>query len=357
MSVALVTGAGGLVGSEMAEFLVAQDMDVVGIDNDMRAHFFGDEASTRWRVAELGQRHRRFRHETIDMRDAEGLQRLCASLGNNLGVVVHAAAQPSHDWAAREPFTDFGINAVGTLNLLEAVRRHAPKAAFVFLSTNKVYGDRPNQLPLEEKETRWEIRGDHAFFTHGIDESMSIDQCTHSLFGASKLSADILVQEYGRYFGMNTVCFRGGCLTGGGHSGSEQHGFLAYLMKCAATGSPYRIYGYKGKQVRDNLHARDLIKALWCFVSAPRPGRVYNIGGGRRASCSVVEAIALCEQITDRPLKASYEAENRIGDHIWWISDISAFCRDYPDFHADYDLAAMLRDIYETGLPRWTRQA
>ena len=227
----------------------------------------------------------------------------------------------------------------------------------MFLSTNKVYGDRPNQLPLEEKETRWEIRGDHAFFAHGIDESMSIDQTKHSLFGASKVAADVLVQEYGRYFGLNTGVFRGGCLTGPAHSGTMLHGFLSYLMRCCITGKKYFIYGYKGKQVRDNLHARDLIKALWCFVSAPKPGRVYNIGGGRRTSCSVVEAIALCEQITGRPLKASYEAENRIGDHIWWISDISAFCRDYPDFHADYDLAATLRDIYETGLPRWTRQA
>lgn len=356
MSVAIITGAGGLVGSEAASFLIDQGVDVIGVDNDMRAYFFGPEASTRWRVAELS-RHPRFRHEPIDVRDFAGLSRVVEAVGHDLKLVIHAAAQPSHDWAAREPFTDFGINATGTLNLLEAVRRHAPNAAFIFMSTNKVYGDRPNSLPLEEKETRWEIAEGHAFFTHGIDESMSIDQSTHSLFGASKVSADILVQEYGRYFGMNTACFRGGCLTGGGHSGAELHGFLAYLMQCTVTGRPYAIYGHKGKQVRDNIHASDLVAALWRYASDPKPARVYNIGGGRFSNCSMVEAIELCQQISGCSLRSTYHDTARIGDHIWWISDMSAFQKDYPDFKPEFDIRSTLQDIHDAGRRRWLKSA
>ncbi|WP_029620867.1 NAD-dependent epimerase/dehydratase family protein [Pseudorhizobium marinum] len=357
MAIALVTGAGGLIGSEAVSFLIDKGMDVVGIDNDMRSYFFGADASTKWRVAELEQSHKRYRHASIDIRDFDALNALFADLGDDLTLIIHAAAQPSHDWAAKEPFTDFGVNAVGTLNMLEATRRNAPQAAFIFMSTNKVYGDTPNFLPLVETETRWEIDGSHPYFEKGIDESMSIDQCTHSLFGASKVSADILVQEYGRYFGMNTACFRGGCLTGGGHSGSQLHGFLAYLMKCTVTGNPYTIFGYKGKQVRDNIHSYDLVNALWQFASSPKPGRVYNIGGSRFANCSMIEAIQMCEQIAGKKLDHSYSDQNRIGDHIWWISDITAFQRDYPDFSLKYDIQSTLQDIHDAGKPRWNKSA
>lgn len=357
MSVALVTGAGGLVGSEAVVFLLNQGMDVVGIDNDMRAYFFGPEASTKWRVGELVARNQRFRHHAIDIRDFAALSKLVSDLAKDLSLVIHTAAQPSHDWAAREPFTDFGVNATGTLNVLEAVRQHAPHAAFIFTSTNKVYGDTPNVLPLIELETRWEIDKAHKFFDRGIDETMSIDQSTHSLFGASKVAADVLVQEYGRYFGMNTACFRGGCLTGGGHSGAELHGFLAYLMKCTVTGRPYKIFGYKGKQVRDNIHSHDLVNAFWAYASDPKPARVYNIGGGRYANCSMIEAIEMCQSIAGRKLDYAYLDDNRVGDHIWWVSDISAFQRDYPDFKLTYDVFSTLSDIHDQGKPRWLATA
>jgi CDP-paratose 2-epimerase len=352
MSVALVTGAGGLIGSEAVKFLTEKGLDVVGIDNDMRAYFFGEEASTRWRLEQLKDQPR-FRHAPLDIRDHAGLARLFADLGRDLWLIVHAAAQPSHDWAAREPFTDFGVNATGTLNVLEAMRQHAPGASLVFTSTNKVYGDTPNTLPLVERETRWEIDESHPYFERGIDESMSVDQTTHSLFGVSKLSADLMVQEYGRYFGLNTTCFRGGCLTGGGHSGTELHGFLAYLMKCTLTGRPYTIFGYKGKQVRDNIHSTDLVQAIWEYASAPTSGRAYNMGGGRFANCSMLEAIRLCEQIAGRRLDVSYSEQNRRGDHIWWISDISRFRADYPNYRLTYDIAATLEDIHDSGRRRW----
>ena len=249
--------------------------------------------------------------------------------------------------------TDFGVNALGTLNMLEATRRHAPTAAFLFTSTNKVYGDTPNRLPLVELESRWEISTNHPYYSRGIDESMSIDQSTHSLFGASKASADLLVQEYGRYFGMNTACFRGGCLTGGGHSGTELHGFLAYLMKCTVTGRPYTIYGYKGKQVRDNIHSRDLVAAIWEFAKAPTQGKAYNIGGGRFANCSMLEAIDLCQQIAGKNLNYTYSDESRIGDHIWWVSDCTSFRNDYPNFQLTFDIRATLEDIHGQGRRRW----
>jgi CDP-paratose 2-epimerase len=357
VSVALVTGAGGLIGSEAVLFLVEQGLDVVGVDNDMRAYFFGAEASTKWRVRELTTTQKRFRHEAIDIRDFEAVSKLVADLGKDLSLVVHAAAQPSHDWAAREPFVDFGVNATGTLNMLEAVRRYAPRAAFLFTSTNKVYGDTPNFLPLVEQDTRWEVSADHRYFARGIDETMSIDQSTHSLFGASKAAADLLVQEYGRYFGLSTAVFRGGCLTGGGHSGTELHGFLAYLMKCTVTGRPYTIYGYKGKQVRDNIHANDFVAAIWAFAQAPRQGRVYNMGGGRFANCSMIEAIELCQQIAGKKLNFGYSDENRVGDHIWWVSDTSAFARDYPGFALRYDIRATLEDIHAQGSRRWLESA
>lgn len=353
MSVALVTGAGGLIGSEAVSFLIDQGLDVIGLDNDMRSYFFGKDASTGWRIAEMKRIHRRFRHTSIDIRDFASVSELVRKVGSDLKLVVHAAAQPSHDWAAREPFTDFAINAQGTLNMLEAVRQHAPNATFIFMSTNKVYGDTPNQLPLIEHASRWDIAPDHIYYNNGIDETMSIDRSTHSLFGVSKLSADLLVQEYGHYFGLNTACFRGGCLTGGGHSGTELHGFLAYLMKCTTVGRPYTIYGYKGKQVRDNIHSYDLVRALWRFAEDPKPARVYNIGGGRFANCSMIEAIDLCQSITGKNLNATYSDQNRIGDHIWWVSDISTFQADYPDYRLTYNIEATLSEIHEMGSRRW----
>jgi CDP-paratose 2-epimerase len=287
-----------------------------------------------------------YRHEDLDIRDADAIMQLFARHGKAVDVVVHTAAQPSHDWAAREPLTDFGVNAIGTLNLLEAARRHCPEAVFIFTSTNKVYGDTPNQLPLEELESRWEIAARHPYEA-GIDETMSIDQTKHSLFGASKVAADVLVQEYGRYFGMRTVCFRGGCLTGPAHAGTELHGFLAYLMKCAATGRPYRVFGYKGKQVRDNIHSHDLVSAFWEFFQAPRCGEVYNIGGSRHSHCSMLEAIRMCEEISGRKLNWTYVEDNRIGDHIWWVSDVRRFQQHFPRWKYQYDLRGILTEIHD----------
>jgi CDP-paratose 2-epimerase len=353
MAVALITGSAGLIGSEAVDAFVARGFDVVGVDNDMRRRFFGDEASTSWQRAELERRHgQRYRHEGLDIRDSAAVMRLLARYGADVTVVIHAAAQPSHDWAAREPFTDFGVNAVGTLNLLEAYREHCPDAVFVFTSTNKVYGDTPNRLPLIELETRWEIDAAHPY-ADGIDESMSIDQSTHSLFGASKVAADVLVQEYGRYFGLRTGVFRGGCLTGPHHSGTMLHGFLAYLMKCTVTGTPYRVLGYTGKQVRDNIHSADLVSAFQAFVDAPRVGEVYNIGGSRFAHCSMLEAIALCETIAGRPLSWTYEETPRIGDHMWYVSDIGKFKRHYPAWVQTYDVPALLQDIHDQNVERW----
>jgi CDP-paratose 2-epimerase len=357
MSVAIITGSAGLVGSEACSFFAGQGMDVVGIDNDMRRVFFGDDASTHWNRERLeNSLGDRYRHVAHDIRDDAAIDALFAHYKSEIALVIHTAAQPSHDWAAREPKTDFSVNALGTLNLLEAVRLHSPEAAFIFTSTNKVYGDAPNRLPLVEQLTRWEIAPDHTY-AEGIREDMTIDQSTHSLFGASKVAADVLVQEYGRYFDMRTVCFRGGCLTGPSHSGTQLHGFLAYLMKCAVTGTPYDIFGYQGKQVRDNIHSADLIRAFHEFFLAPRGGAVYNIGGGRYSNCSLLEAVDLCEQIVGREIDRRYMVQNRVGDHQWWISDISKFCRDYPNWRLQYDVPEILQAIYEANVERWMEAA
>lgn len=345
MSLAIVTGSAGLIGSETCRRLSAEGFDVVGLDNDMRAEFFGAAASTRPTREKLAKELPSYRHHALDIRDAAGVDALFRELGSAVKLIVHTAAQPSHDWAARAPFVDFGVNASGTLHLLEAARQHCPEAVFIFTSTNKVYGDTPNRLPLIELEQRWEIARGHAF-EPGIDESMSIDQTKHSLFGASKVAADVLVQEYGRYFGMKTVCFRGGCLTGPAHAGTELHGFLAYLMKCTASGTPYRVFGYRGKQVRDNIHAHDLVEAFWQFFRAPRVAEVYNLGGSRHSNCSMLEAIARCEAISGKKLDWTYVEDNRIGDHIWWISDVRKFQAHYPGWKYRYDLDAILREIH-----------
>lgn len=341
MKTMIVTGAAGLVGSESVRFFHARGYRIVGIDNDLRSYFFGEEGSTRPTLRVLSEICESFENHDVDIRDYNALCRVFAERQGEIECVIHTAAQPSHDWAAKEPFTDFGVNALGTLNLLEASRLYCPEAVFIFTSTNKVYGDNPNRLPLVEQETRWEISRDHPYFQHGIDEDMSLDQCTHSIFGASKVAADVMVQEYGRYFGMKTGVFRGGCLTGPQHAGAELHGFLAYLMKCAMDGRPYRIFGYGGKQVRDNIHSYDLVRAFDQFLQMPRAGEVYNIGGGRFSHCSVLEAIRACEEFTGRPMKTSYVESNRIGDHIWWVSDVSKFARHYPE----WCLTRTVRDI------------
>jgi CDP-paratose 2-epimerase len=351
--VVLVTGAGGLIGSETVRFYASRADLVVGVDNDMRARFFGPDASTAWNSQQLEATLERYRHVDADIRDHEAMRALFAEYGEDLRLVVHTAAQPSHDWAASDPTTDFTVNANGTQVLLEATRLHAPAAVFIFTSTNKVYGDRPNGLPLYEQDMRWEISPDHPYAGHGIDEHMSIDATTHSLFGASKVAADVLVQEYGRYFGLRAGIFRGGCLTGPGHSGTQLHGFLAYLMKCTLTGTPYTIFGYKGKQVRDNIHSADLIAAFDEFYRAPRAAEVYNIGGGRQVNCSMLEAIEACERIADRKLDWTYTDDARAGDHIWWISDIRKFERHYPDWRLRYDIEGILVDIAEEGARRW----
>jgi CDP-paratose 2-epimerase len=345
MSVAIVTGSAGLIGSETSRRFHAAGLDIVGIDNDMRARFFGPEASTTANRRTLEQSLNRYRHCDLDIRDEAGVNALFQQHGACIQLVVHTAAQPSHDWAAHEPLTDFSVNATGTLLLLEAARKHCPDAVFIFTSTNKVYGDAPNRLPLHEQTARWEIDPTHPY-ANGIDESLSIDQSKHSLFGASKAAADLLVQEYGRYFGMKTACFRGGCLTGPSHAGAELHGFLAYLMKCTVTGKPYRVFGYKGKQVRDNIHSHDLVEAFWEFFQAPRAGEVYNIGGSRHSNCSMLEAIELCEQISGRKLDWTYREDNRIGDHIWYISDVRKFQSHYPRWKYRYDLRVILEEIH-----------
>lgn len=287
----------------------------------------------------------RYRHADLDIRDGGRVEELFRTYTGQIDAVIHTAAQPSHDWAARDPMMDFSVNAVGTLNLLESARKHCPEAPFIFTSTNKVYGDTPNRLPLVEGEKRWEIPDGHRY-SLGIDESMSIDQTKHSVFGASKVAADVMVQEYGRYFGMPTVCFRGGCLTGPAHAGAELHGFLSYLMKCTVSGNKYRVFGYSGKQVRDNIHSADLVSAFMEFYRNPRSGVVYNMGGSRHSHCSMLEAIELCEEISGNKLNYEYVEDNRIGDHIWWVSDVRRFQSDYPNWAYRYGLREILEEIH-----------
>jgi CDP-paratose 2-epimerase len=325
--------------------LARKGFTVLGIDNDMRRYFFGPSASTDWSRGRLEADIPNYRHHAVDIREREALERIFEKFGRDIAIIVHTAAQPSHDWAAREPITDFSVNANGTMNLLEAMREHCPEAVFIFTSTNKVYGDTPNRLPLRERETRWEVDPSHVYAAHGIDEQMSIDQSQHSLFGASKIAADVLVQEYGRYFGLKTVVFRGGCLTGPGHSGAELHGFLAYLVKCVLTNAPYTVFGYKAKQVRDNIHSSDLVAAFWGFYENPRCGEVYNIGGGRFSNCSVIEAIAISERICSKKLKWNLQDQNRLGDHIWWISDIRKFRSHYPAWRLEYNVEQIIAEI------------
>jgi CDP-paratose 2-epimerase len=352
--IAIVTGSGGLIGSESVRRFVKDGYQVVGVDNDMRKHFFGDGASTRPSTKALLDEFtvEEFTSLSVDIRDREAVAGLFAAYGSRCDLVVHAAAQPAHDWAAKDPQTDFGVNALGTLNVLEGAREHCPEATFVHCSTSKVYGVNPNDLPLVELPTRLDLPEDHKYW-YGIDTTMSIDQTTHSLFGASKCAGDLLVQEYGRYFGMNTACFRPGCLTGPQHQGAQLHGFLSYLARCALTEMPYEVIGYGGLQVRCNLHAYDLVDAFAHFHDAPRSGAVYNIGGGRVSNCSMREAIVFTEQAANTKLDWSYVETPRIGDHRWWISSNEAFMRDYPGWRVQHDTIDIIDEIVRENALRW----
>ena len=343
----LVTGSGGLIGSQTVSFFFEKGFEIVGIDNNMREYFFGKEASTKWNVEKLNASFgKKYQHYQTDIRNDKEIKKIFKE--HSFDLIIHTAAQPSHDWAAKEPYTDFTVNANGTLVMLENFRQYSPNAVFIFTSTNKVYGDTPNLLPLIELETRYEVMADHIFFK-GINESMSIDQTKHSLFGSSKVAADVLVQEYGKYFGLHTGVFRGGCLTGPAHSGTELHGFLAYLIKCIATGREYTIFGYKGKQVRDNIHSLDLVNMFWEYYKNPKQGEVYNAGGGRFSNVSMSEAIAKSEKILGKKAKINYQKQNRIGDHLWYISDLSKFTNDFPLWKQQYDIDMIIAEICNKG--------
>ncbi len=339
----LITGSCGLIGSESVRFFSRIGFDVIGIDNDMRGKFFGSNASIEWNKNKLLGEVKGYQHYDIDIRNEKDISRIFKD--NTFDLIIHTAAQPSHDLAAKRPFTDFAINAGGTLILLENFRRFCPDAVFIFTSTNKVYGDGPNNLPFIEEDTRYELAKNNIYY-NGIDETMSIDNCLHSIFGVSKASADLMVQEYGKYFGLRTACFRCGCLTGPAHSGTELHGFLSYLVRCCITGKEYRIYGYKGKQVRDNIHSFDLVNAFYHFYQSPRSGEVYNIGGSRLSNISMLEAIKLAGEVSGRKLNYEYVDKNRIGDHKWWITNIAKFKSHYPAWHITYNIEEIIEEIY-----------
>ena len=338
----LVTGSAGLIGSEAVRFFAQKGFKIIGIDNDARKYFFGSDASTLWNSNKLRKEIKNYIHYGIDIRNQKKIEYIFKK--NEFDLIIHTAAQPSHDWAAKEPLTDFTINALGTLILLEAYRRFAPNSVFIFTSTNKVYGDNPNSLPVKELSSRFELSKKHIFY-NGINESMSLDHNTHSIFGVSKTSADLMVQEYGRYFDLKTGVFRGGCLTGPAHSGAQLHGFLAYLVAAIVNEMEYTIFGYKGKQVRDNIHAYDVVNAFYHFYQNPKKGEAYNLGGSRYSNISVIEAIEKIEKITGKKAKIKYNPKNRVGDHIWYISDISKFKNHYPDWEYTYTADKILEEL------------
>ncbi|MBI5085851.1 MAG: NAD-dependent epimerase/dehydratase family protein [Acidobacteria bacterium] len=344
----LVTGSCGLIGSEVAVFFARQGFAVTGIDSNHRAVFFGPEGDTSWVLERLEREIRGYRHASIDIRDRDALLPFVAEVRPDL--IIHAAAQPSHDRAAAIPFLDFEVNALGTLHMLEAARQYCPESPFIHMSTNKVYGDRPNTIALKELETRWDYNDDA--YSEGIAEDFPIDQSKHSLFGASKVAGDVMVQEYGRYFNMPTCCLRGGCLTGPNHSGVELHGFLSYLVKCCAEGREYRVYGYKGKQVRDNIHSEDVARFMYEFWKAPRAAEVYNLGGGKQNACSVLEAFALAEEACGKKMQWRYVEENRIGDHICYYSDLRKMRRHYPDWEVRRPLNGIVEEIAGSWMER-----
>jgi CDP-paratose 2-epimerase len=338
MAKLLVTGSSGLIGSEVVDYFCKLGWEVHGVDNNMRADFFGPGGDTRWNQKRLSALHPQFCHHELDIRDRPGVDALLRELKPDF--LAHTAAQPSHDLAASRPFDDFDVNAVGTLNLLEAARHHVPKVVFAHMSTNKVYGDRPNLIRLKELATRWDY--DDPAYANGIKEEFSIDQSKHSLFGASKVAGDIIVQEYGRYFGMHTCCLRGGCLTGPNHSGVELHGFLSYLIKCNVEGRLYKVFGYKGKQVRDNIHSLDVVRFIHAFYEKPRVGEVYNIGGGRANSVSILEAFDRIAALSGKKMQYEYVDQNRAGDHICYISDLSKMKAHYPG----WDITKSIDDVF-----------
>lgn len=346
MSVVLVTGCSGLIGNSCVRYFHDKGYDVVGIDNNMRAYFFGDEASTLPIAAELLKNYKNFSYLPIDIRDNNALDQVFNHYRRDISAIIHTAAQPSHDWAAKEPLTDFTVNAMGTMLLLEEYRQKCPDASFIFTSTNKVYGDTPNRLNLTELDMRYEyVLSDGSLGS--VSEDMSIDASKHSIFGASKVAADVMVQEYGRYFGLNTVCFRGGCLTGPSHQGAELHGFLSYLLKCMVNKKPYTIFGYKGKQVRDNIHSYDLVTMFDEYMANPRPGEVYNAGGGRKNAVSILEAIEKVNNLGIDWDDYTIDSENRIGDHMWYISDLTKFEKDYPQWKQQHSIDSLIQDIVE----------
>ncbi len=344
MKIALITGSCGLVGSESVIFFQKKGFKVIGIDNNLRKFFFGKDGSISWMKKKLKSKVKNYIHYNYDIRNYKSLRKIFKKYKKNINVIIHAAAQPSHDWAKNKPFIDFDINAKGTLNLLELTKLFCPKAPFIFMSTNKVYGDNPNFLPLIEKKTRWEIKDNHKFKS-GIDETMSIDNCTHSFFGSSKSYADLIVQEYGKNVGLKTACFRAGCITGPNHSGAELHGFLSYLVKKSITKKKYRIIGYKGKQVRDNIHSNDLTKCFWEFYKRPKSGEVYNVGGSRFSNCSIIEALRYIENKTKIKIKKQYIKQNRVGDHIWYISNMKKFKKHYPNWKQEFSTKKILDEL------------
>jgi len=354
MKIALITGSAGLIGSQACDFFHRKGFKIIGIDNDMRSYFFGKSASTKDSLKSLIIELENYKHYDIDIRDYHKLSEIFIKYSADIEIIIHTAAQPSHDWAAKEPLTDFTVNSLGTINMLEATRINCPNATFIFTSTNKVYGDRPNYLDLIETDSRWELNKDSFKYDYclgndaSINENMSIDNTKHSVFGASKLAADIMCQEYGKYFGMNVGIFRGGCLTGPNHAGAELHGFLSYLVKCIINNKPYTIFGYKGKQVRDNIHSFDMVNMFWYFHQNPKKGEVYNVGGGRENSTSILEAIDTINRIAKTSWSNyTISEKNRIGDHIWYISDLSKFKKDYPEWDITINLEETIRQMVE----------
>ena len=346
MKIALITGSCGLVGSESSSFFSKKGFKILGIDNNTRKFFFGKDGDISWVKKKLKNNLNNYHHSNVDIRNYLFLKKIFLKYKKNIKVIIHAAAQPSHDWAKNQPFIDFDINARGTLNLLELTKQYCPKAPFIFMSTNKVYGDNPNFLPLVEKKTRWEIKNNHKY-RDGIDETMSIDNCTHSFFGASKAYSDLIVQEYGKNVGLKTACFRAGCITGPNHSGAKLHGFLSYLVKSSLQNKKYTLIGYKGKQVRDNIHSEDLVSCFWEFYKKPKMGEVYNTGGGRYSNCSIIEALNLVQAITGKKIKKKILKENRVGDHIWYVSSMSKFKRDYPNWRQNYSSKKIIQELIE----------
>ena len=348
MNIALITGSCGLVGSESVDFFIKKNFHVLGVDNNLREFFFGKNGSTIWLKKKIKETYKKnYKHFNIDIRDYSKLEEIFKKYKTKIKVIIHSAAQPSHDWAATNPIIDFNVNANATLNLLILTNKYLTKQTpFIYMSTNKVYGDTPNYLKIKELKTRFELNSKNKFFK-GINESMSIDNNIHSLFGASKLAADILVQEYGKNFGLKTVCFRAGCITGNNHSGAKLHGFLSYLVKSCIKNNSYTILGYKGKQVRDNIHSKDLVNCFWEFYKKPTSGKVYNIGGGRKCSCSILEAIKIIEKILKIKIKITYNKKNRTGDHKWWITDNRKFIKDYPKFKINYNIKKIIEELID----------